>query len=161
MGLTQMLTPAISRGSKGIQMTRQIQSVGIYRIVREDSKILLVQQPKPRGVFPGKYDFPGGGVEFGETLEEALRREFLKELNATFQIMEADKNLTAVTDVAADQMKEPFGFYQIGLLYHIQGLQFLDSPPSHKILDYSWVTFTHLTKDNSSALLWQYKHLLE
>lgn len=138
-------------------MIRQIQRVGIYGIASEDSKILLIRQP--RGVFAGKYDFPGGGVEFGETLEEALRREFLEELNATFRTMEADKNLTAVTDVSAYQMKEPFVFYQIGLLYQVQELQFLESSPSNEILEYSWVELNTLTKENSSALLWQYKSL--
>jgi len=36
--------------------------------------------PKDRGVFPGEWGLPGGGVEPGESLERALRREIREEL---------------------------------------------------------------------------------
>jgi 8-oxo-dGTP diphosphatase len=44
----------------------------VYGVLIEDEKILLSRQ------WDG-YDFPGGGIELDETIEEALRREFIEE----------------------------------------------------------------------------------
>lgn len=44
----------------------------VYGILIENNKILLSRQ------WDG-YDFPGGGIELDETIEEALRREFVEE----------------------------------------------------------------------------------
>jgi nucleoside triphosphatase len=52
--------------------------VGVLRNERGD--YLLCRMPRDRGVFPGEWGLPGGGVEPGETLEEALRREIREEL---------------------------------------------------------------------------------
>ena len=45
----------------------------VYGIVVENGRILLSPQ------FKGKYDLPGGGIELGESLEEALFREIKEE----------------------------------------------------------------------------------
>ena len=46
----------------------------------ENDSVLLCKMPEDRGVFPGQWGLPGGGVEPGERIEEALKREILEEL---------------------------------------------------------------------------------
>lgn len=43
-------------------------------------RILVCKKPIGKGVFPGQWGLPGGGVEPGERLVEALRREVKEEV---------------------------------------------------------------------------------
>lgn len=47
---------------------------------------LLICQRSPRGRFPNKWEFPGGKVEPGEALQDALLRELTEELGITAEI---------------------------------------------------------------------------
>lgn len=57
-------------------MSGQVADVVVVR----DSKVLLVQQRKESA--HGLWSYPGGGVEDGETLEEAIVREVREELGS-------------------------------------------------------------------------------
>lgn len=50
---------------------------GVYAVIVEGNKILLVE--KTRGPYAGLLDLPGGRLEPGESLEEALVREVKEE----------------------------------------------------------------------------------
>ena len=51
--------------------------LGIYGVAVRQGKILLIQ--KGRGPYKGLFDLPGGRIEPGENLAEAIRREFMEE----------------------------------------------------------------------------------
>ncbi len=53
----------------------------VYGIVFEDSKILLSPQ------FKGKFDLPGGGVDLGEGLEQAVVREVKEETGIDVEVV--------------------------------------------------------------------------
>lgn len=60
---------------------------GAYCIVKRRDEILVIK--KIRGPYEGRYDLPGGKIEFGESIKECLKREFqeetgLKMLSASF-----------------------------------------------------------------------------
>lgn len=58
--------------------------VGCGAIVTgEDKKIIMVRQQV--GYWAGKWIFPGGKLEMGETLEGAARREVLEETGCSFE----------------------------------------------------------------------------
>ena len=48
-------------------------------VITRTGTVLVCQRP-PGGHHPGKWEFPGGKVEPGETLEDGMRRELLEEL---------------------------------------------------------------------------------
>ena len=52
--------------------------VGIVQ--NELGEYLICKMPKGRGVFPDQWGLPGGGIEEGEMMEAALRRELREEL---------------------------------------------------------------------------------
>lgn len=62
-------------------MTLSLQVVAAV-IERQDRR-LLIGQRRAHDSSPLKWEFPGGKVEHGETLEQALARELSEELGAT------------------------------------------------------------------------------
>ena len=51
-------------------------------LTQPDGRVLLAQRP-PGKVYAGYWEFPGGKVEAGESVEAALRRELHEELGIT------------------------------------------------------------------------------
>jgi A/G-specific adenine glycosylase len=62
-------------------------------VLQRDGKILLAKRPS-KGLLGGMWEFPGGKVENGESLEASLTREIREELDVEIQVV------------------EPFGIYQ-------------------------------------------------
>ncbi|CDG19306.1 nucleoside triphosphatase NudI [Xenorhabdus doucetiae] len=57
-------------------------------IIQNNGEYLLCKMASDRGVFPGQWALSGGGMEPGETMEEALRREIREELGEALEITE-------------------------------------------------------------------------
>ena len=55
-------------------------------IIQNDGAYLLCKMAADRGVFPGQWALSGGGMEPGETMEQALRREIREELGDALEI---------------------------------------------------------------------------
>jgi 8-oxo-dGTP diphosphatase len=54
---------------------------GVVGVARRDGRLLVIRRSQSV-VAPGIYCFPGGGIEPGESEEEALVREFREEVGA-------------------------------------------------------------------------------
>lgn len=104
-------------------------------IIKNQDKILVMDgyDPKKDQVF---YRFLGGGIEFGEHGEEALRREFQEELATG---LENIKFVTAVENIFTFDGKrghEIVLVYEAGLanrdIYNQESVPILDSKGGHK-----------------------------
>ena len=77
-------------------------------ICDDRGRVLLVKMAPNRGVFPGQWALPGGGVEPGERIADALAREVREELGIELASAEP---LAAIElpDMTADTLRSAIG----------------------------------------------------
>ena len=56
-------------------------------IILKDNKVLIAQRA-PEDNLAGKWEFPGGKIEHGETLQECLKREIREELDVEIEVLD-------------------------------------------------------------------------
>lgn len=61
---------------------RKVVDVAVGVLIRPDGDFLLTSRP-PGKVYEGYWEFPGGKLEQGESVESALRRELQEEIGVT------------------------------------------------------------------------------
>lgn len=120
---------------------------GVYGVAIKEGHMLLIWQKN--GPYAGKLDFPGGGIEFGETPEQTLRREFVEEVAMEFDSLQLIDNLTVTFDAPSTS------FFHIGMIYRVdtcRPMQKLNAPE----LQHTWVDPNTLSEEQCSPLLWKY-----
>jgi 8-oxo-dGTP diphosphatase len=63
---------------------RQAVDVAVGVLIRPDGAFLLTSRPEGK-VYAGYWEFPGGKLEVGESVEQALRRELEEEIGITIE----------------------------------------------------------------------------
>ena len=61
---------------------RSLVQVAVGVLIQSDGAFLLTSRPSGK-VYEGYWEFPGGKLEAGETVEQALRRELQEEIGIT------------------------------------------------------------------------------
>src|ERR1700722_7522784 len=100
---------------KSLPIQDKIIRHGAYGIVLLESQILLTQ--KKSGPYQGLWGLPGGAIEFGETPEDALKRELLEESALVIHGVEFLNIATATGEYSKNG--QPYGFHQVGLIYRV------------------------------------------
>ncbi|MCL6744807.1 nucleoside triphosphatase NudI [Kosakonia sp. R1.Fl] len=108
-------------------------------LIQNDGAYLLCKMADDRGVFPGQWALSGGGVEPGERIEEALRREIREELGDKLELREITP-WTFRDDIRvktyADGIKEQI--YMIYLIFDCISAN-RDVSINDEFQDYAWV----------------------
>lgn len=77
MNGTPLVADAHAERTGGAQ--RKVTDVAVGVLLREDGAFLLTSRPQGKP-YAGYWEFPGGKLEAGESVEQALRRELHEEL---------------------------------------------------------------------------------
>lgn len=132
-----------------------ISRTGVYGVAVRDGKLLVVIQK--RGPYTGKFDLPGGGIEFGESVAEAMQREFWEEVNLTFEKMELLTNLTTTVEMPPPRNGS---LHQIGLIYAVSGLKESTQQEIYAdLMEHHWVPLEEIREDNASPFCFAAKAL--
>lgn len=62
------------------------QKITVCAFLHQGGKLFIAKRADTKKFLPGKYELPGGHIEFGETLIEGLRREFREEFGVEVEI---------------------------------------------------------------------------
>lgn len=57
-------------------------------VIWNDHKQILIDRRRPEGAMGGLWEFPGGKVEVGETIEDCIKREIYEELGVSVTVGE-------------------------------------------------------------------------
>ncbi len=78
--------------------------------LHKDGKVLIGKRSKTKSFLPGKWELPGGHVEFGETVEECLKRELREEFNMDINLDKLFAEYTYVMNDGKDHVIEVLYF---------------------------------------------------
>lgn len=107
-------------------------------LFNEKNELLLLTRSETDKVRPGEYDFPGGGVDEGETIIDAMLRETQEEIGVS--LLPTDVSLVySATDFYEEKSRVRFLF-----LGYIQSSQQIKLSYEHS--DYKWVAFDEVLK---------------
>ncbi|ARU62898.1 hypothetical protein CBW65_19380 [Tumebacillus avium] len=136
---------------------------GVYGICYDEAKEALLVVEKAGGPYRGRYDLPGGSVDPGEGMLEALQREFLEE---TGMPVTAQQNLGAYDFVVPHEWKDTTHLHHIAVFYKVT-LADQEAPAGsiERVLQkdrgqelndsfgLEWVHLGELEEDNTSPLV--------
>lgn len=76
------------------------QKITVCAFLHHKGKLFIAKRAATKRFLPDKFELPGGHVEFGETLEDGLRREFREEFGVDIEIGDPFYAFTYINDGA-------------------------------------------------------------
>ena len=79
-------------------MENKIQKICVTAFIVKENKLLIVRRSKNEFFLPEYYEMPGGKVEFGESLEDALLREVKEETGLEIKVVKPYATFSYLSD---------------------------------------------------------------
>ena len=117
------------------------QIIASVAVIIKNHKILATQRRDMRPELNGKWEFPGGGIEYGESIISCLKREVKEETGYNIAVLEQLPNVfTIVRD-------HKMGNYQVHLMLFICKIKSGKYLPSDsETMDHGWFSLNELLK---------------
>ena len=112
--------------------------IALKALIIYNSKVLIVKRESEDDYKPDEYDLPGGRLEFGESPEEALKREVLEETGLEIEIVTPSR----VWTLCKNNNKQIIGITFLTLTYS------KNVKLSFEHQDYNWIDFEDATNIN-------------
>lgn len=108
------------------------QTITACAFIYNNGKVLVGKRAETKQHFPGKWELPGGHIEFGETIREGLIRELLEEYNINIEL---DKLYSEFTWVGGNE-------HVIEVLYiaHMVNPNQKITMNEKELSDFAWIT---------------------
>jgi 8-oxo-dGTP diphosphatase len=119
--------------------------VGVLGVVRRDGRVLLVQRARPPS--DGKWGFPGGVQELGETVFEAVVRELREETGLVVQPVETLTSLDVLDRDGEGRVRTHYALIAV-LADWLSGEVIID----HEAHDFGWFTVPEVAAKNLPTL---------
>ncbi len=133
-------------------MTNTEYRQGVYALIIKDGQLMMVQKKSN-----SLWDFPGGGLDEGESIEQAIRRELLEELGTSkIDILHIGKttNKYGWPEKEIEKHYTKTGILRKGQEQNFVILKFTGtdqdiSLQKEELLNYKWVPFSELKQNMS------------
>ncbi len=124
---------------------------GVYGICIKDNEVLVIK--KGRGPYKGLYDLPGGRVEFGEKIEETLKREFEEEVGVS-EVRSKFLGYNEYFCKFINDVGEEKNFHHIGLYFIVNCDTFTikTDADGHDSLGAVFIPLADLSENNCAAI---------
>lgn len=131
--------------------------LGVYGVCVNDNCILVIQ--KILGPYAGKYDLPGGRLEPGESLEQAIKREIKEEtgysVQALLQIGVCDFSVNWTLEDNTDERLHHIAILCETSIDSRSPVALVRSFDGQDSIGALWVPFDKVNANNSSPLVLQ------
>lgn len=111
-----------------------VQKITSCAFLYKDNTLFIARRALTKKFLPGRYELPGGHVEFGETMEEGLKREMKEEFNVDIHVHEP---FYAFTYISEDNTKHTIEVIYFATLLD-QGKDPELNPKDHS--EFHWIT---------------------
>lgn len=126
----------------GMQNSNQAQKITACGFLHKNGKLFIAKRADTKQFLPGKYELPGGHIEFGETMEDGLAREFQEEFGVKIAVGDP------LYAFAYERNKDGIDLHVIEVIYFVtladDDQMITLNPEDHS--EYMWITADEIEK---------------